>query len=300
MAKSEETIFNLPQYRDRRVVLRKNPTEPEKRFWQAVRGKQLGVKLRRQHGIGHYIVDFYCPEWALVVELDGDSHFNADAQANDVKRDAYLRGLGLRVLRFTNLEIMQNLDGVLLRVMESNPTPALPLSGEGVKASAKEMENRDRANSSSCEGKRLEGDNSSPCQGGGREGVAQSNTEVGDARINPTPTLPLSGEGVKASAKEMENRDGANSSSCEGKRLEGDNSSPCEGGGREGVAQSNTEVGDARANPTPALPLSGEGANSSHCQAENRKQPTTFPREGQEREGLNSSPCKGGGREQCR
>jgi very-short-patch-repair endonuclease len=131
MAKSEETIFNLPQYRGRRVELRKNPTEPEKRFWQALRGKQLGVKFRRQHGIGHYVVDFYCPEWALVVELDGDSHFNADVQASDAKRDAYLRSLGLRVLRFTNLEIMRNLDGVLLRVMQSNPTPTLPLPGEG-------------------------------------------------------------------------------------------------------------------------------------------------------------------------
>lgn len=72
MAKHDETIFNQPQYRNRRVELRKNPTEPEKRFWLAVRGKQLGTKFRRQHWISHYIVDFYCPEWKLVVELDGD------------------------------------------------------------------------------------------------------------------------------------------------------------------------------------------------------------------------------------
>jgi len=182
MVKPEETIFNLPQYRGRRVELRKNPTEPEKRFWQAVRGKQLGVKFRRQHGIGHYIVDFYCPEWALVVELDGDSHFNADAQASDAKRNAYLHSLGLRVLRFTNLEIMQNLDGVLLKVMQSNPTPTLPLSGEGVAPYPYEGQNGERSSSS-------------PCEGGGREGVAQSNKEVSDARASPSPSLPLSGEG---------------------------------------------------------------------------------------------------------
>ena len=128
MTQHKNTIFNLPQYRNRRSELRKNPTEPEKRFWQAVRGKQLGVKFRRQHGIGHYIVDFYCPEWALVIELDGDSHFNPDARASDAERDAYLQKLGLRVLRFTNLDIMQNLEGVLARILECNPTPALPLS----------------------------------------------------------------------------------------------------------------------------------------------------------------------------
>ena len=125
MVKPEETIFNLPQYRSRRVELRKNPPEPERRFWQAVRGKQLGVKFRRQHGIGHYIVDFYCPEWQLVVELDGDSHFNEDAQRADAERDTYLHGIGLRVLRFTNQDIMQNLEGVLMKVLESNPSPAL-------------------------------------------------------------------------------------------------------------------------------------------------------------------------------
>jgi very-short-patch-repair endonuclease len=168
MVKSEETIFNLPQYRDRRVALRKNPTEPEKRFWQSVRGKQLGVKFRRQHGIGHYIVDFYCPEWSLVVELDGDSHFSSQAQINDAERDAYLRSLGLRVLRFTNLDIMQNLEGVLMRVLECNPTPALPLPGEGA-GSSRKTENREETNSS-------------PCEGGGWEGVDQVNSELGDGR----------------------------------------------------------------------------------------------------------------------
>ena len=144
---SREQTFNKPQYKNRRSVLRHQATVPEQRFWQAVRGKQLGVKFRRQHGIGHYIVDFYCPELKLVVELDGDSHFSDEAQQYDAVRDDYIQALGIRVLRFTNTDVMQNLEGVLQMVMQSyrplereptpaspgksNPTPTLPFSGEG-------------------------------------------------------------------------------------------------------------------------------------------------------------------------
>ena len=107
-----EQIFNQPRYKQRRQSLRNNATAPEQALWQVLRGKQLGVKFRRQHGIGHYIVDFYCPERQLVIELDGESHFTEDAQAYDQIRDVYLQGLGLRVLRFTNAQIVKNLEGV--------------------------------------------------------------------------------------------------------------------------------------------------------------------------------------------
>lgn len=107
-----EKIFNRPEYTRRRQHLRNNATQPEQKLWTILRGKQLGVKFRRQHGIGHYIVDFYSPEAKLVLEIDGDSHYNTAAQQHDVQRDAYLQRLGLRVLRFSNLEINQNLAGV--------------------------------------------------------------------------------------------------------------------------------------------------------------------------------------------
>ncbi|BCG64454.1 MAG: hypothetical protein methR_P2234 [Methyloprofundus sp.] len=134
-------LHNLkPQINNRRQN-RKNPTEPEKRFWSWVRGKQLGCKFRRQHGIGQYIVDFYCTEQALIVELDGDSHYTPEAVAYDIKRTQFLMSKGFKVMRFSNLEIMQNKEGVLSQVLvclntgaiKSNPSPALPLSGEGVK-----------------------------------------------------------------------------------------------------------------------------------------------------------------------
>lgn len=107
-----DKIFNRPEYTTRRQGLRHNATQPEQKLWSVLRGKQLGVKFRRQQGIGHYIVDFYCPERQLVIEIDGDSHFTDDAQAYDQSRDAYLQSLGLQVLRFTNAQVLENLEGV--------------------------------------------------------------------------------------------------------------------------------------------------------------------------------------------
>ncbi len=107
-----DKIFNLPEYTTHRQELRNNATQPEQKLWAAVRGKQLGVKFRRQHGIGRYIVDFYCPEVKLVIAVDGDSHYTETAQQQDAQRDAYMQSVGLRVLRFTNQDITQNMAGV--------------------------------------------------------------------------------------------------------------------------------------------------------------------------------------------
>ena len=94
--------------------LRSNMTGPETRRWSRLRARQLqGLKFRRQHGIGPYIVDFYCPEQSLVSEVDGDSHADADQIVRDQLRDAYFQSLGLRVLRYFNDDIMKNLAGVL-------------------------------------------------------------------------------------------------------------------------------------------------------------------------------------------
>ena len=106
-------LFNRSAQKSRRQDLRANLTEPEKRLWQAIRGKQLGAKFRRQHGIGPYIADFYCPECNLVIELDGDSHFDAKAMVYDQVRDSFMRSSGVQVLRFTNIQVMQELDAML-------------------------------------------------------------------------------------------------------------------------------------------------------------------------------------------
>ncbi len=107
-----EKIFNLDAYTTRRQTLRNHATQPEKTLWARLRKEQLGVKFRRQHGIGHYIVDFYCPQCRLVVELDGESHFTAEGKNYDKVRDIYMLSLGLRILRFANSEVMHNLEGV--------------------------------------------------------------------------------------------------------------------------------------------------------------------------------------------
>ena len=86
----------------------------EKKLWFYLRKKQLGVKFRRQHGIGKYVVDFFCSERKLVIELDGDSHFSIETQKYDEIRNLFMKNLGIRVVRFTNQDVLDSSDNVLL------------------------------------------------------------------------------------------------------------------------------------------------------------------------------------------
>jgi very-short-patch-repair endonuclease len=89
-------------------------TGAEIRLWSQLRGKQFeALKFRRQHGIGPYIVDFYCPERAVVIEVDGDNHAETRQVIKDRKRDRYLEALGLRVIRYTNDDVLNNVEGVM-------------------------------------------------------------------------------------------------------------------------------------------------------------------------------------------
>ena len=93
-------------------TLRKNSTKAENVLWYHLRDNRLnGRKFRRQHTIGPFIVDFYCKELSLIVEVDGDVH--AFQEARDAIREAYLEAQGYRVVRFANLDILRNLRGVL-------------------------------------------------------------------------------------------------------------------------------------------------------------------------------------------
>ncbi|MET2946686.1 endonuclease domain-containing protein [Vibrio owensii] len=120
-----QRTFNLKYQKQIRSQLRANMPKPEEVLWQRIRRKQLGVKFRRQHGIGRYIVDFYCAELNLVIEIDGDSHFSDEGKEKDTIRDAFLEALGIKVLRFTNEEVMKQTESVLERlfnlVRSSNP-----------------------------------------------------------------------------------------------------------------------------------------------------------------------------------
>ncbi|MBK0402683.1 endonuclease domain-containing protein [Adhaeribacter sp. BT258] len=102
-------------------VLRKEPrnnlTPAEAALWKALQRGQLdGRKFRRQHSFGNYILDFYCPAEKLAVELDGKHHFSDAGFEADLVRTEFLNGYGIRVLRFENKEVFENLDGVLQEI----------------------------------------------------------------------------------------------------------------------------------------------------------------------------------------
>jgi len=102
--------------KERAQQLRKEMTPAERRLWARLRGNRLeGFHFRRQQIIEPYIVDFYCHQTALVVEVDGGVH--QDQEDYDEQRDAYLQAAGLRVLRFWNSDVNGNLDAVLDEIL---------------------------------------------------------------------------------------------------------------------------------------------------------------------------------------
>ena len=95
----------------RAQLLRRNATVAEKRLWFEFL-RDLPQKFTRQKPLGRYVADFYCSRARLVIEVDGDSHFSTTAEARDEVRTRALAELGLDVLRFTNVEVMENFEGV--------------------------------------------------------------------------------------------------------------------------------------------------------------------------------------------
>ena len=94
--------------------LRSNQTDAEASLWQKLRRKQVGgPQFYRQKPLGPFIVDFYCPAARIVVEVDGGQHYTDQGAASDQERDAYLGGLDLIVLRFSNLDVLKNMNAVL-------------------------------------------------------------------------------------------------------------------------------------------------------------------------------------------
>ncbi len=113
-------------------------TDAEQKLWSRLRGKQLGVKFRRQHPFGSYIVDFVCLDRRLVVEVDGSQH--AVNQAYDEARTQMLVAAGFIVLRFWNNEVLNETDVVVQTIWnvlnpspQTHPLPNPPLEGAGVK-----------------------------------------------------------------------------------------------------------------------------------------------------------------------
>jgi len=93
--------------------LRNNQTDAEKLLWEKLRGNQTGYKFRRQHPLINYIVDFYCHALRLVIEVDGDVHLTPAGKMEDADKDATLVSNGYKILRFTNLHVLSDIDDVM-------------------------------------------------------------------------------------------------------------------------------------------------------------------------------------------
>ena len=100
--------------------LRKEMTDAEKALWAKIKGKQLkGHQFYRQKPIGNFIVDFYCPKANLIVELDGGQHYTESGRTKDQRRDDFMKISGLRVLRFSDREVFENIEGVIEKVAQN-------------------------------------------------------------------------------------------------------------------------------------------------------------------------------------
>ena len=112
-------------------ALRKSMTDAERALWRVLRSRQLeGFKFRRQHPIGPFVVDFVCLEHKLILELDGGHH--AEQIEADAERTGHLEKMGYRLIRFWNIEVLTEMDGLVTRVLSTlTPTP-LPPAGEGL------------------------------------------------------------------------------------------------------------------------------------------------------------------------
>jgi very-short-patch-repair endonuclease len=114
--------------------LRKNQTDAEQKLWAALRNRQLaGVKFRRQFSVGGYVLDFYSPEYKIGIETDGGQHYEDKGIERDELRTKELSKYGVQVLRFSNLDVFNNIEGVcelILKIVEGmkgNPPHLNPL-----------------------------------------------------------------------------------------------------------------------------------------------------------------------------
>ena len=121
------------ELKERSQKLRKEATKEENLLWYNFLRK-YPVRFRRQYIVGNYIVDFYCHQAKLVVELDGSQHYENQGLAADAARDHYLKSIGLTVLRYSNLDVNRNFSGVCQDILNHLPANKPSPRGEGGRA----------------------------------------------------------------------------------------------------------------------------------------------------------------------
>ena len=112
--KSMKHVFNLTSEKEKRRVLRNRPTQSENILWLRLRREQIaGLRFRRQYSVGAFVLDFFCPEINLAIEIDGSSHDGEDAKEYDLNRQGWIEQYGVQFLRFTNDEVQNDIETIL-------------------------------------------------------------------------------------------------------------------------------------------------------------------------------------------
>ncbi len=105
-----------PEIFENAKILRNNQTSAEKKLWEYLKNNQLGNRFRRQHPISSYIVDFYCHEVKLVIEVDGEYHNETDQTEQDKFRTEEIECFGIKVIRFTNYQVFNDIGFVICEI----------------------------------------------------------------------------------------------------------------------------------------------------------------------------------------
>ena len=116
-------FYNKSKNLIKRILLRQAQTPQEAILWNKLRNNQLGFKIRRQYSVGPYVLDFYCPSKRLAIEIDGPKHI--ENKEYDIERSDYLSVFNIKVIRFWNNEINDNIDEVINKILCELKTPLL-------------------------------------------------------------------------------------------------------------------------------------------------------------------------------
>ena len=109
--------YNKSSEKEKRRKLRQNQTNAEELVWRYLRNKQmLGYKFKRQYSIDHFVIDFYCPELKLAVEVDGESHNNPEQGEYDIKRQKYLEKFNVKFVRIKDEDLIGNPNQALMKI----------------------------------------------------------------------------------------------------------------------------------------------------------------------------------------
>lgn len=110
-------MLNPKKTKKKRQHLRRNMTKWEIRLWNDLKQKKmLGFKVRRQYGVNNYVIDFYCPELKLGIEVDGDVHFEYGRRNHDQKKDKLLEGLGIKVIRLSTIDLEEDYESIVMHL----------------------------------------------------------------------------------------------------------------------------------------------------------------------------------------